>query len=476
MEYVTVIGLEVHSQLKTNAKMFCGCKNSFGESPNTMICPVCLGLPGALPSLNKKVIEYAVMAGSALNCTIAKESKMDRKNYFYPDIPKAFQISQFDQPLCEGGHLMIETPNGQKRLGITRIHIEEDAGKLIHMEGSDQSVVDYNRSGIPLIEIVSEPDMRSADEAYAYLTNLKAILEYIEVSDCNMQEGSLRCDANISIMPKGSSTFGTKTEIKNMNSFKGIHKAITYEVARQKKVLESGKTVSQETRLWDANQEKTFLMRSKEDAHDYRYFPEPDLPVIDFITSSYVEKIKNDLPELPKDRRKRFVEKHGLPEYDANVLTSQKVLADYFEQCLEKYPEPKLVSNWVMGSLLKELNDNHLTADQSKVSPEALVELIKYVQNQTISHQNAKVVFETMFKEGKDAEQVIEEKGLKQISDTGELETVIQEILSQNAKSVESFKSGNQKAIGFLLGQVMYKTKGKANPKVVREILLKHLS
>ncbi len=476
MEYITVIGLEVHTQLKTQSKIFCGCENVFGAEPNSKVCPVCLGLPGTLPVLNQKVVEYAVMAGYALNCQVATVSKMDRKNYFYPDLCKAYQISQFDKPLCEHGHIMIDTEAGEKRLGVTRIHIEEDAGKLTHVEGSDYSAVDYNRGGVPLIEIVSEPDMRNPEEVYAYLSNLKAILEYIEVSDCNMQEGSLRCDANVSIMPLGSDTFGTRTEVKNMNSFRGVQKAIVYEVERQKKLLESGEQVVQETRLWDAVNEKTLPMRSKEDAHDYRYFPEPDLPTIYLKDQAYLDQIRESLPELPQQRKQRFVEDYGLPVYDAGVLTSQKVLANYFEDCVQLLNEPKLVSNWVMGEFLKELNQHNLTAAHSKVSPQELVELISFVKEDVISHQNAKMVFELMFNEGKKSSQIIENKGLKQISDISDLEKMLKKIIADNPQSVADFQAGNKKAIGFFVGQVMYRTQGKANPKLVNGLISKLLS
>jgi aspartyl-tRNA(Asn)/glutamyl-tRNA(Gln) amidotransferase subunit B len=476
MKYTTVIGLEVHAQLKTNSKIFCGCENVFGAKPNTKICPVCLGLPGALPVLNQKVVEYAVKAGYALSCEIATISKMDRKNYFYPDLCKAYQISQFDQPICEHGHLMIEFEGQEKRLGITRIHIEEDAGKLIHVDGSDYSLVDYNRGGVPLIEIVSEPDMRTPDEAFAYLTNMKAILEYIEVSDCNMEEGSLRCDANISIMPEGITKFGTKAEIKNMNSFRGVHKAITYEVERQKKLIESGVKVLQETRLWDASQEKTFSMRSKENAHDYRYFPEPDLPTIYLKDEAYLKEIKEGLPELPQQRKKRFIQEYQIPSYDAGVLTAQKALANYYEDTVQLLNDPKMVSNWVMTELLKELKTNHLDVTESKVSPEEMVNLIQLVKDDVISHQNAKVIFNVMFNEGKKAKDIIEEKGLQQMSDSSEIEDMLKEIISENSKSVDDYKSGNKKARGFFVGQVMYRTQGKANPKLVNEIISKLLS
>ena len=472
MNYIPVIGLEVHTQLKTNTKIFCGCKNEFGAKANTLVCPVCLGLPGSLPVLNEKVIEYVIKAGLACHCSIAKISKQDRKNYFYPDLPKAYQISQFDQPVCQDGYVEITLDGQEKKIGVTRIHIEEDAGKLIHEEKGEYSFVDYNRTGVPLAEIVSEPDMHSPEEAYEYLKEIKAILEYLEISDCNMQEGSLRCDANVSIMPEGAKEFGTKAEIKNMNSFKGVQKAVEYEINRQIKVVEAGQKVVQETRLWDVDREVTVSMRSKEEAHDYRYFPEPDILTI-FIEDT--QSIEKSLPELPRARRKRFIEEYQIPAYDAGVLTADKALADYYEQTVGFFNKPKVVSNWVMGELLKQLKQANLSISQSRISAEDLADLLKKIDSGIISQQNAKDVFEEIFSTGKRAEEIIKEKGLEQINDESEIENLIKEIIEQNPKSVEEYKQGKKKALGFLIGQVMYKTKGKANPKIVNQILIKRM-
>jgi aspartyl-tRNA(Asn)/glutamyl-tRNA(Gln) amidotransferase subunit B len=472
-EYEVVIGLEVHAQLATESKIFCDCSTEFGAEPNTHTCPVCLGLPGTLPVLNKKVLEYAILTGLALNCEISEYSKFDRKNYFYPDLPKAYQISQFDLPICKNGYIEIDTEKGLKRIGITRIHMEEDAGKLIH-EGaiakSTGSLVDYNRTGVPLIEIVSEPDMRSPAEAREYLTQLKQILEYLGVSDCNMEEGSLRCDANVSVRPVGQQEFGTKTELKNMNSFRAVERALEYEVERQIAVLESGRKVIQETRTWDDTLNKTISMRGKEEAHDYRYFPEPDLVPLE-VSKDWVAKLENGLPELPRNRKSRFIEEYGLPEYDAGVLTSEKALADFFEEGVKAYNDPKAVSNWVMGEFLRLLKEENVEVEEVKLTGKHLGEMLKLMDEGVISGKIAKTVFEEMFKTGKDPETIVEEKGLKQISDEGQLEEIVLKVIADNPEPVEDFKNGKDRAIGFLVGQVMKETRGKANPQLVNKLL-----
>ncbi len=477
-EYEVVIGLEVHSELKTNSKIFCSCTTEFGGEPNTHTCPVCLGLPGVLPVLNKKVVNFAIKAGLALNCEIAPFCKFDRKNYFYPDLPKAYQISQYDLPICGKGELEIEIEGEKKTIGITRIHMEEDAGKLVH-EGdkiveADTSYVDYNRTGVPLIEIVSEPDMRSPQEAKAYLENLKAILQYIDVSDCKMQEGSLRCDGNVSIRPIGSKALGTKTELKNMNSFSALQKALEYEIDRQKEVIEDGEEVVQETRSWDESKGITVTMRSKEEAHDYRYFPEPDLLPLK-IDEEWIESIRETIPELPNERKIRLMEICDLPEYDAGVITVSKALADFFDSCVEDYNKPKVISNWIMGELMRLLNSNGLDAEKNPIKSNDLVELLKLIDKGTISGKIAKQVFEEMFVTGKKASEIVKERGLEQISDESEIEGIVKKIIDENPKSVDDYRNGKEKAIKYLVGQVMKTTKGKANPKVVNELLKKNL-
>jgi len=476
--YETVIGLEVHTQLMTKSKIFCACSTQFGATPNSNTCPVCEGLPGVLPVLNKQVVEFAICTGLATNCKIANYSVFARKNYFYPDLPKAYQISQYELPLAEHGWIDIQVNGTAKRVGITRIHIEEDAGKLLHEYPGEPagrySYVDFNRCGIPLLEIVSEPDMRAPEEAYAYLTNLKNILEYLEVSDCNMEEGSLRCDANVSIRPVGSEKFGTKVELKNMNSFRYVQRALEYEIERQTIVLETGEKVVQETRLWDADKERTFSMRSKEEAHDYRYFPEPDLlPIV--IGDEWIQQIKAELPELAAAKRHRFVEDYGLPEYDAEVLTTSKYLAQYYEECVRLYPQPKVVSNWIMGDILRELKQRDADIRQCPVTPKHLSEMLKLVDNGTISGKIAKTVFEEMYTTGKMPEEIVKAKGLVQITDAGQLEVVIDQIIAANPKSTEQYRSGKTQAFGFFVGQVMKATKGKANPQLVNELLKKKL-
>ncbi|AQS59761.1 Asp-tRNA(Asn)/Glu-tRNA(Gln) amidotransferase subunit GatB [Desulforamulus ferrireducens] len=476
-QYEAVIGLEVHVELKTNTKIFCNCTTAFGGEPNHHTCPVCLGLPGTLPVLNKKVVEYAVRAGLALNCEIAGFSKFDRKNYYYPDLPKNYQVSQFDLPIARRGYVEIEVAGQTKRIGIHHIHMEEDAGKLVHQGNimtTPYSLVDYNRGGMPLIEIVSEPDIRSPEEARAYVEKLRAIIQYTGVSDCRMEEGSLRCDVNISVRPKGQQEFGTKTEIKNLNSFRALQRAAAYEMERQIKVLESGGKIIQETRTWDEDKGITVSMRSKEEAHDYRYFPDPDLvPVV--LDQQWIEFIKDSLPELPDQRRRRYVEQYGLPEYDAGILTLTKEMSDYFEETIGYYDKPKVISNWMMGEMSRLLNLSGTDITACKIKPRQLAELIKLIDQGTISGKIAKVVFEEMFASGKDPATIVQEKGLVQISDEGAIASVVEEVIAANPKSVEDYKAGKEKAIGFLVGQVMKATKGKANPDMVNKLLREKL-
>lgn len=478
MNYEVVIGLEVHVELKTKTKIFCSCPNEFGSEPNTNVCPRCLGLPGTLPVLNEKVLEYAIKAGLALNCEIAEFSKFDRKNYFYPDLTKAYQISQFDLPICEHGYLDIDVEGNHKRIGITRIHMEEDAGKLVH-EGdtisvSNSSLVDYNRAGVPLIEIVSEPDMRSAEEAKAYLEKLKAYIEYTGVSDVKMEQGSLRCDANVSVRPFGQKEFGTRAEVKNLNSFRAVQKAIEYEVERQIELIEDGGKVVQETRTWDDAQGITLSLRGKEEANDYRYFPDPDLtPLI--ISRDYVEEIRKTIPELPDVKKERLISEMGLPEYDAGVITSSKGLAVFFDETVAIYPDAKKVCNWLMVEFCRLLNSESVEIENSQVKPEKLAALLKLVDDGKISGKIAKTVFEEMFISGKDPEAIVEEKGLVQISDEGALGAMIDKIIAENPKSVEDYKSGNKKALGFFVGKIMKETQGQANPGMVNKMLTERL-
>ncbi len=473
MNYETVIGLEVHVQLNTKTKMFCGCKNNFGDPQNTNVCPVCLGLPGALPVVNKKAVECAVKIGLILDCEIAKFSKFDRKNYFYPDMPKAYQISQFDIPVCGLGFIDTEVDGEKKRFGVTRVHIEEDAGKLIHDEFGEGSFVDLNRTGTPLMEIVSEPDMRSPEDAYAYLITIKQLISYLDISDCNMEEGSLRCDANISIRPFGQKELGVKVEIKNMNSFKGVQKALTYEVKRQKMAIETGEEIIQETRLFDVDKNKTFSMRTKESAHDYRYFPDPDLVPLTF-TDDQISKWKSELPEKPADKIKRFVS-IGLSEYDAQVISSELYLANFFEKVLEKGAEPKLSANWIANNLLAELNKTRQSIRDCKIKPENISELILLLKEKTISGNIAKKIFPEMFETGKNPKLIIEEQGLTQVTDTTEIENWVAEAINQNPDAVSDLKAGKEKAAGRIIGYVMKQSKGKADPGLVRKILLTKL-
>lgn len=479
MKYEAVIGLEVHTELRTATKIFCSCRTSFGAEPNTNVCPVCLGLPGVLPVLNKKVLEFAVRTGLALNCEISRYSKFDRKNYYYPDLPKNFQTSQYDLPICEHGHLDVEVDGKKTTIRITRAHMEEDAGKLVHhgtsITDSDYSLVDYNRTGTPLLEIVSEPDMRSAKEAVAYMEKLRAILQYCGVSDCKMEEGSLRCDANVSVRPVGQKELGTKTEIKNINSFRGVERAIEYEAMRQAELLEEGGTVVQETRTWDEKEGVTKSMRKKEEANDYRYFPEPDL-VPFTVSEEYIEEIRKTLPELPDARKERYMESYDLTSYDADYLTNDKARADYFEAMVAAGADPKEAANWLMGDFAKKLSQSGLEMAAAPVTAAALADLLGLIGKGTISGKIAKQVFSDMWETGKDAETIVKEKGLVQISDTGALEELADRIIAANPQSVADFKAGKKKAVGFLMGQIMKETKGKANPQVVNGILTKKLS
>ncbi|BAI81385.1 aspartyl-tRNA(Asn)/glutamyl-tRNA (Gln) amidotransferase subunit B [Deferribacter desulfuricans SSM1] len=478
MKYEAVIGLEVHVQLSTKSKIFCSCSTEFGADPNTHVCPVCLGMPGVLPVLNKQVVEYTIKAGLALNCDIQRKSVFARKNYFYPDLPKGYQISQYELPICLNGFIEIEIDGVKKKIGITRIHMEEDAGKSIHGEnlGSPaHSYVDLNRTGVPLIEIVSEPDIRTPEEARAYLQKLKTILEYIEVSDCNMEEGSLRCDANISLRPVGETKFGTKTEIKNMNSFRNVQRAIEFEIKRQAKILDEGGTIVQETRLWDPNKGITVSMRSKEEAHDYRYFPDPDLvPLI--VENDWIEKVKSTLPELPDAKKERFMKEYGLPSYDAEVLISNKHYADYFEQSVKNHNNPKAISNWIMSEVLRDVNEKGCNIFELNVKPEHIAEIVKLIDDGKISGKIGKEVYQLVLESGKSPAKIVEEKGLIQISDESAIEEIVKKVLEANPKEVERYKNGEKKLQGFFVGQVMKETKGKANPKLVNQLLQKLLS
>jgi aspartyl-tRNA(Asn)/glutamyl-tRNA(Gln) amidotransferase subunit B len=474
MTYEVVIGVEVHAQLRTRSKMFCGCGTAFGLPPNSQTCPVCLGLPGSLPVINKAAVDMAVRAGLALNCTIAANNRFARKNYFYPDLPKGYQISQYELPICERGWIDISVGEGRTRVRIRRAHLEEDAGKNIHGAGTGISRVDLNRAGTPLLEIVTEPDMRSADEVVAYLKSLRDILMYLEVCDGNMEEGSFRCEPNLSLRPPGQKTFGTKVELKNINSFKFVKDAIEYEIKRQTKVLNEGGTIHQETRLWNIDRGETAVMRSKEEAHDYRYFPDPDLVPLK-LDQEWIEGFRSSLPELPGARVARFVSEYGVPEYDAGVLTASKGLADYFEACVKRFPHPKTVSNWVMGELTRELNHSGTDAAASPVPPERLVSLLQMVEQGTISLKVARDIFPELYSSGKAPEQIVQEKGLTQVSDEGALQKIIEEVLTKNPAQVAQFKEGKHQVLGFLVGQVMKASGGKANPGKVNELLKRKL-
>lgn len=474
MTYEVVIGVEVHAQLRTKSKMFCGCGTTFGLSANSQTCPVCLGLPGTLPVINKSAVEMAVRAGLALNAVIGANNRFARKNYFYPDLPKGYQISQYESPICEHGWIEIAVGNATKRVRIRRAHLEEDAGKNVHETGTRGSRVDLNRAGTPLLEIVTEPDMRSADEVVAYLKSLRDILMYLEVCDGNMDEGSFRCEPNLSLRPAGYNEFGTKVELKNINSFKFVKDAIEYEIKRQTKVLNEGGKIAQETRLWNIDRGETAVMRSKEEAHDYRYFPDPDLVPLQ-LDQKWIEAFKSSLPELPAARAKRFIDEYGLPEYDAGVLTASKGLAEYFETSVKLFNQPKTVSNWVMGELTRELNNSGTDASASPVAPDRLVSLLQMVDKGTVSLKVAREIFPEVYSSGKTPEQIVQEKGLMQVSDEGALEMIITDVLIKHPAQVAQFKEGKQQVMGFLVGQVMKASGGNANPGKVNELLKRRL-
>ena len=478
MKYEAVIGLEIHCELKTKTKIFCGCATGFGAEQNTHVCPVCLGLPGVLPTINKSVVEFAIKAGLATNCIVNKYSKFDRKNYYYPDLPKNWQTSQYDLPIVEHGWVDIDVDGKKKRVRLTRIHMEEDAGKLVHsgttIKDSATSNVDYNRTGVPLLEIVSEPDMSSAEEARVYMEKIKAIMEYIDVSNCRMEEGNLRADLNVSLRPVGSDTLGTRTEMKNINSFKAVEDAINYEIERQTEILEDGGHIVQETRTWDPARGITLSMRSKENAHDYRYMPEPDLPPI--VTSDEtIEKYRRELPELPDARRARLEKDYGLSDYDAGIITSSRAMAEYFDATIADGADPKLAANWIMGDLSKSLNEESLDISKSPVDAKRLGQMIQLIMKDTISGKIAKKVFKEMWTNTDAPEKIVKDKGLVQITDTGAIEAAVEAAIAANPKAFEEYKGGKKKAIGALVGQVMKATKGKANPQMVNKLLAEKL-
>ncbi|MBI4823363.1 MAG: Asp-tRNA(Asn)/Glu-tRNA(Gln) amidotransferase subunit GatB [Nitrospirae bacterium] len=475
MPYESVIGLEVHAQLLTETKIFCGCSTLFGSPPNTQTCPVCIGMPGVLPVLNRKALEFTIKTGLAMSSEISSYSRFARKNYFYPDLPKGYQISQYELPICEGGFIEITTDSEIKRIGITRIHLEEDAGKNIHDPDISFSYVDLNRAGVPLMEIVSEPDIQTPKEAVEYMKKLRTILRYLGVCDGNMEEGSLRCDANVSVRKAGTTSLGVKVEVKNINSFRFVERALEYEIKRQIKLLEEGGSIIQETRLFDPSTGTTQSMRTKEEAHDYRYFPEPDLvPIVE--DKELIDRVRAKLPELPDAKRQRFVSVYGLPPYDADLLTSEKALSEWYEEAVKLTSQPKTVSNWVMVELMRLLNEQNLTIEKCPIKPAQLAGMLSLIEAGVISGKIAKTVFEEMFLTGKPAETIVREKGLIQITDVSEIEKSVAEVIEKNPKEVERFKAGEERLIGFFVGQVMKLTKGKANPALVNEILKKLLS
>tara|TARA_Y200000002_G_scaffold338022_1_gene307122 strand:+ start:461 stop:1891 length:1431 start_codon:yes stop_codon:yes gene_type:complete len=475
MQFESVIGLEIHAQLATQSKIFCSCSTQFGNPPNESTCPVCLGLPGALPVLNRRVVEFAIRLGLATNCTIRLDSQFSRKNYFYPDLPKAYQISQFDRPICENGWLDIELEGQTKRIRITRIHMEEDAGKLIHEEHGDSSFVDLNRAGVPLLEIVSEPDLRTPEEAKAYMEKMHSIVTYLGISEGDMEKGHFRCDANVSLRPMGQEKFGTRTETKNLNSFRFVQQAITYEIARQTEDILDGKRILQETRLWDSVKKNTYSMRSKEEAHDYRYFPDPDLPVVK-ISSGFVEQIRDQLPELPDVKKRRFMELFGLSTYDAEVLVADKEVAEYFEEVVATNADPKLVCNWISGELMRLMNENKVDIRNVGIPANSLASLINFLHEGSISGKIAKTVFEEMVQSGEDPATIIEARGLKQVSDEGALRRLLETLLANNPKQVKQYRTGKTQIKGFFVGQVMKETRGQANPQIVNQLLEKLLN
>lgn len=471
MEWEIVMGLEVHTELATKTKIFCGCSTEFGGEPNAHVCEICSGMPGTLPLLNKRVVEFAIRTGVATNCTITQNNKFDRKNYFYPDLPKAYQISQLYLPICRNGYIEVNTKDGEKKkIGIHEIHMEEDAGKLIHDEFEDCTLVDYNRCGVPLLEIVSEPDFRSAEEVIDYLSKLRAILQYTGVSDCKMQEGSLRADVNLSVRPKGQAEFGTRTEMKNLNSFHAIERAIAYEAQRQIELIEDGEKVVQETRRWDDNKGYSYAMRSKEDAQDYKYFPEPDLPPIE-ISDEQIEEIKSTMPELPEEKRERYLNELGLPEYDTGIITGDIALVKFFESTLEKCDSPKDVANWIMGEVMKLLNDSATLTENNPLKPEALAAVINMVKSNKINRGTGKKVLEKVFTDGVDPEKYVEENNLAQVTDLSALRPIIEQVIAENEKSVSEYKAGKTQAMGYIMGQAMRALKGKAPAQEVQKIL-----
>ena len=474
MEFEPVIGLEVHAQLKTDTKIFCNCSTLYGAPPNTHTCAVCLGMPGMLPVLNKKVVEYTIRMALATNCKIEHESRFARKNYFYPDLPKGYQISQYELPIAQSGYVDVEVGDYSKRVGITRIHMEEDAGKLSHDPGRSVSFIDFNRTGVPLMEIVSEPDLRSPEEAGNYLRQLRSIVRYLGICDGNMEEGSFRCDANVSIRAIGAEQFGIRTELKNLNSFKHVEKALHYEIDRQKEIIFDGGKVVQETRLWDPVANRSTSMRSKEEAHDYRYFPDPDLlPLV--VDEDWIDAVRKTLPELPDEKKKRFIMEYSLPSYDANVMTTNLATANYFEDCLKIFSEPKTVSNWIMGPLMGLLNAEGKTIEESPISSQDLASLLKLIKEGIISGKIAKLVFEDMAKTGKAPDKIVKEKGLVQVTDVSTIQEIILNVLADNPKEVADYRNGKTRLLGFFVGQVMKVTKGKANPKIVNEVLKEKL-